>query len=295
MDKHPVLLAVLAHPDDETFGMGGTLALYASRGCDVYLVCATRGEVGTMDEDCLDGFDSPGDRRWSELKCAASILGLADVIYLGYRDSGMPGSPDNKHPQALAAAPLEEVTGRVVKVIRDLRIGRTFFTNNSSKSTNEYLNRLQRLGIEVQPSEVYSSTLCTLDYLREERPTPPRSRQPYACYNLLYRVQRATSIHRRRLSFQGKSRTVMKPNNATDSFGLRRALLRMTTRAALGLPPRTHSRRIPSLRANARRRPACGRLRGMWNDWINEAGNSQTVDQIANETGPPNHCARRDR
>ena len=115
------LLFVGAHPDDETFGMGGTLAKYAAHGAKVVYACATRGEVGTMDKDCLDGFDSPGDRRWSELTCAASILGLADVIYLGYRDSGMPGSPDNKHPQALAAAPLEEVTGRVVKVIRDLR------------------------------------------------------------------------------------------------------------------------------------------------------------------------------
>ncbi len=42
------LLAVLAHPDDESFGMGGTLALYASRGVDVHLVCATRGEVGEV-------------------------------------------------------------------------------------------------------------------------------------------------------------------------------------------------------------------------------------------------------
>ena len=41
-----VLLAVLAHPDDETFGLGGTLALYARKGVAVYLVCATRGEQG---------------------------------------------------------------------------------------------------------------------------------------------------------------------------------------------------------------------------------------------------------
>ena len=44
----PTLLAVLAHPDDESFGIGGTLATYASRGADVYLVCATRGEVGEV-------------------------------------------------------------------------------------------------------------------------------------------------------------------------------------------------------------------------------------------------------
>ncbi len=115
------LLFVGAHPDDETFGTGGTLAKYAARGANVVYACATKGEVGTADEEHLRGFDSPGDMRWSELKCAAAILGLADVIHLGYRDSGMPGSADNHHPLALAAAPLEEVTGRVVKVIRQLK------------------------------------------------------------------------------------------------------------------------------------------------------------------------------
>ncbi|MEW5940323.1 MAG: PIG-L family deacetylase, partial [Chloroflexota bacterium] len=44
------ILAVLAHPDDEAFGLGGALALYARRGVDTYLVCATRGEAGTVDE-----------------------------------------------------------------------------------------------------------------------------------------------------------------------------------------------------------------------------------------------------
>jgi N-acetyl-1-D-myo-inositol-2-amino-2-deoxy-alpha-D-glucopyranoside deacetylase len=86
------LLAVLAHPDDESFGMGGTLALYASRGVDVYLVCATRGEVGEADEKHLKDFSSIGEMREAELRCAAGILGLKGVFFLGYRDSGMPGS-----------------------------------------------------------------------------------------------------------------------------------------------------------------------------------------------------------
>jgi LmbE family N-acetylglucosaminyl deacetylase len=116
-----IMLAVLAHPDDESFGMGGTLALYAGRGVQVHLVCATRGEAGSMDEDCLDGFASVAERRVSELRCAAGILGLASVSFLDYRDSGMPGSPDNSHPQALAAAPLEEVARRVAHYIRLLR------------------------------------------------------------------------------------------------------------------------------------------------------------------------------
>jgi N-acetyl-1-D-myo-inositol-2-amino-2-deoxy-alpha-D-glucopyranoside deacetylase len=115
------LLAVLAHPDDESFGMGGTLALYASRGVEVHLVCATRGEVGDVDPELLKGFDSIAQLRESELRCAAGHLGLAGVHFLDFRDSGMPGSPDNKHPQALAFQPLDEVAANVVCYIRDLK------------------------------------------------------------------------------------------------------------------------------------------------------------------------------
>jgi N-acetyl-1-D-myo-inositol-2-amino-2-deoxy-alpha-D-glucopyranoside deacetylase len=116
-----VLLAVLAHPDDETFGMGGTLAHYGRQGVSTYLVCATRGELGEMDEDCLDGFSSAAERRESELRCAAKILGLEEVYFLDYRDSGMQGSPDNQHPMALAAQPVEKVAADIIRYIRELR------------------------------------------------------------------------------------------------------------------------------------------------------------------------------
>ncbi len=116
-----VLMAALAHPDDESFGAGGTLALYAERGVQVHLVCATRGEAGQVSAECLEGFKSVADLRVSELRCAAGILGLAGVHFLDYRDSGMSGSSDNLHPQALAAAPVEEVARRVAHLIRLLR------------------------------------------------------------------------------------------------------------------------------------------------------------------------------
>jgi LmbE family N-acetylglucosaminyl deacetylase len=119
--KKGSLLAVLAHPDDETFGIGGTLALYARQGVQVHLICATRGEAGTIDPEYLEGFATIGERRSYELECAAGYLGLASVNYLGYRDSGMQGSPDNQHPDALAAAPIEEVTRKVATEMRRLR------------------------------------------------------------------------------------------------------------------------------------------------------------------------------
>jgi N-acetyl-1-D-myo-inositol-2-amino-2-deoxy-alpha-D-glucopyranoside deacetylase len=116
-----VLLAVLAHPDDESFGMGGTLALYASQGVKVHLVCATHGESGEVDPEYLEGYESISDRREHELRCAAQILGLAGVHFLDYRDSGMQGSANNTHPRALAAAAVEEVAAKVVHYIRMLK------------------------------------------------------------------------------------------------------------------------------------------------------------------------------
>lgn len=115
------LLAVLAHPDDETFGIGGTLAYYAKRGVQTYLICATRGEAGGMDEDCLEGFDSVAARRESELRCAVGILGIQELYFLDYRDSGMPGSPDNQHPQALINARQGEVAEKIAHLIRQIQ------------------------------------------------------------------------------------------------------------------------------------------------------------------------------
>lgn len=116
------LLAVLAHPDDETFGTGGTLALYArQRGVDVFLVCGTRGEVGEMDPKFMEGYQSVAERREAELRCAAENLGLKGVDFLDYRDSGMPGSPDNNHPKALVAQPMQQVAADIAHYIRLLR------------------------------------------------------------------------------------------------------------------------------------------------------------------------------
>jgi len=120
-NSKPTILSVLAHPDDESFGMGGTLALYAKRGVSVHLICATRGEVGEVDPDYLEGFQSIAERRESELRCAAGILGLSGVHFLEYRDSGMPGSPDNQHPRALYAAPVDEVAAQIAGYIRQLK------------------------------------------------------------------------------------------------------------------------------------------------------------------------------
>jgi N-acetyl-1-D-myo-inositol-2-amino-2-deoxy-alpha-D-glucopyranoside deacetylase len=116
-----VLLAVTAHPDDESFGMGGTLALYARRGVAVHLICATRGEVGSASEEHMRGFQSVAEMREAELNCAAKTLGLAGVHLLNYRDSGMANTPDNTHPRALAAQPINMIAEEIIEIIRLLK------------------------------------------------------------------------------------------------------------------------------------------------------------------------------
>ena len=101
--------------------MGGTLALYSRKGCDVYLICATRGEAGTVDEEHSQGFGSVAEMRESELRCAAGILGLKDVFLLGFRDSGMAGSQDNQHPNALINQPVDDVAKQITGYIRTIR------------------------------------------------------------------------------------------------------------------------------------------------------------------------------
>jgi len=115
------LLAIFAHPDDETFGPGGTLARYAAEGVAVHLVCATRGEAGDSDITDWGACEDLACRREEELRCAAGILGLTEVHLLGYRDSGMAGSPANQHPQALVRADPDTLAGQVADLMRQLR------------------------------------------------------------------------------------------------------------------------------------------------------------------------------
>ncbi len=121
MNGKRTLCFIGAHPDDETFGLGSTLAHYAAAEVKVYYICATRGEAGMNNLNQLREFESLGELRSDELNCAAKILGLAGVVHLGYRDSGMLGTDDNKHPEALTVAPLGEVSEHIVKVIRNLK------------------------------------------------------------------------------------------------------------------------------------------------------------------------------
>ncbi|MFQ5617261.1 MAG: PIG-L deacetylase family protein, partial [Anaerolineales bacterium] len=79
------------------------------------------GESGTVDPEFLENYSSIAELRENELRCAAAELGLASVTMGGYRDSGMPGTPDNEHPDALINQPVEQVAARITHHIRELR------------------------------------------------------------------------------------------------------------------------------------------------------------------------------
>lgn len=115
------LLVALAHPDDETFGVGGAMARAVDEGHRVVIVCATRGEVGEIADPSLATPETLGQVREHELRAAAHALGVEDVRFLGYRDSGMAGTPENAHPAALVNADPDDVVGRLVRQIRDVR------------------------------------------------------------------------------------------------------------------------------------------------------------------------------
>lgn len=94
------LLAILAHPDDESLGMGGTLAKYAAEGVGTYLICATRGERGWFGPvEQNPGLNAIGEIREAELRCAANCLGLREVHFLDTVD----GELDQANPTELIA------------------------------------------------------------------------------------------------------------------------------------------------------------------------------------------------
>ena len=122
MSRRPVLLGIFAHPDDESFGPGGTLARYAAEGVDVHVIIATDGIAGSVEDPAhMETHDTLAQRRSTELTNAAVALGLSTIWSLPYRDSGMRNTPDNDHPDALIQQAVEQVTSELVDYFLRLR------------------------------------------------------------------------------------------------------------------------------------------------------------------------------
>lgn len=134
VEERLTLLSVHAHPDDEASKGAATVARYHAEHVHTVLVCCTGGEEGDLQNPSLREPGGPfhgltpeaekallAELRPLELAASAALIGFDEVEMLGYRDSGMPESPSNEHPDSFHQADLDEATGRLVAKIRKSR------------------------------------------------------------------------------------------------------------------------------------------------------------------------------
>lgn len=125
------LLTVHAHPDDEASKGAATVSKYVAEGARAVLVCCTGGEEGDLQNPALaepgqpfHGLDASASKellarlRPLELERSAAIIGYDEIVMLGFRDSGMPDSEANAHPECFHQAEHDEAVARLVAVVR---------------------------------------------------------------------------------------------------------------------------------------------------------------------------------
>jgi LmbE family N-acetylglucosaminyl deacetylase len=122
MTEKLTLMAVHAHPDDESSSTGGVLAKYSAEGIRTVVVTCTNGEFGDAPGQVKPGDDghdtaSVAQIRLAELKVACDHLGVSDLEVLGYHDSGMPEWDYKERPDVFSNVPLAVVTGRIAGLI----------------------------------------------------------------------------------------------------------------------------------------------------------------------------------
>jgi LmbE family N-acetylglucosaminyl deacetylase len=126
MTDQLTLMAVHAHPDDESSSTGGVLASYSGQGIRTVVVTCTNGEFGDAPGGVKPGEDGHDEQtvaelRLAELRQACKILGVTDLETLGYHDSGMPDWDYKDRPEAFCNVPLDVVSERVSGLIERYR------------------------------------------------------------------------------------------------------------------------------------------------------------------------------
>jgi len=122
MSQKRTLMGLFAHPDDETFGPGATLARYASEGVNVHAIIATDGIAGSVEaSNKLEEHELLAQVRSTELANAAVALGITAIWSLPYRDSGMRNTSANQHPDALIQQPLHCLIENLTEYIERLQ------------------------------------------------------------------------------------------------------------------------------------------------------------------------------
>ena len=118
------MLCVHAHPDDESSKGASTVAMYSAEGVRGVLVCCTGGEEGEILNPAMNSPEVQArlpEVRAEELARAADVIGYDEVVMLGYRDSGMPGTAANERPDSFAQARMDEATERLVSIVRRVK------------------------------------------------------------------------------------------------------------------------------------------------------------------------------
>ena len=157
------LVTFHAHPDDEAIACGGTMAQAAAAGHRVVLVTATAGECGEVADGVLAPGETLGERRRKELEEAAAILGVARVEILGYRDSGMIGTPENEDPDCFWQTPVDEAAAKLARILCEERPDAfTVYDDHGNYGHPDHI-QVHRVGVraaEMAPvGRVYEATI----------------------------------------------------------------------------------------------------------------------------------------
>lgn len=192
------LLALHAHPDDESSKGAATVAKYVDEGVRAVLVTATGGEAGDILNPAMD---KPGIKenlaeiRRQELTDAAAIIGYDDVILLGYRDSGMPDTEDNARPDAFTNADVDDVLARLVEIVRRERPHVVLGYDSHERYPHPDHLAVHRYGVEVFTAAADPAML-------------PELGEPWAVpklYAPVFSAARVTALHEAMLASTGES------------------------------------------------------------------------------------------
>lgn len=170
------LVAVVAHPDDESFGCGSLIAQAALAGARVTVICATRGEEGERRPDPTTDAWPIGLLRETELCQAAVVLGVDDVRFLDLADSGFSANPP---PNALISMPADRLAGRLLDQLNDVQPDVVLTLDGSdghrdhihlSNALRIAVDRLDRPARLVHSSLARSSMVAWAQAMRAEQP-----------------------------------------------------------------------------------------------------------------------------
>lgn len=213
------LLAVLAHPDDESFGPGGTLAKYAAQGVEVHIAICTDGAAGSVTEEFETSRGQLAEIRREELEAAVAILG-GRLHMLGFRDSGYIGDPANNDPQAFMNIDGGQATWRVVQLIRTIR-PQVVITHDET-------------GGYFHPDHIkaHEITLAAFQQAADARKFEELGGEPYQPQRLYYTAfpGRWLSVYRAVLRLRGKDPRRMGRNNDIDFTKLGRPMRELHAR-----------------------------------------------------------------